>query len=340
MACEKCGQPDGTSCGCYLPDDLRGFLADFQAAWKGIDETPPEKAGEDLDPDATNDLGEPSDEDVALEDDWAVPSPASSRHSNGWHPPPSHSAPNRPWSPPSAGTSGRWQTPPPPPSAFQPKTTHRVRDLAVGIAAALVIVVVIAVVGGISHTPSSNATAAVALKSATAPSGYSTFVDQAAQYSIAVPSAWPKATSTTAAKLEKSNTTLKRILGSALPSAQLRGVRLITLDPRSTSVLDYVSVVVRSAKGVTDNDLGSVASALPGQYTKLGATVLQTSIMQLAGHGALQAVIEFPYVDSHGARRVARQTQYFVAADNSIYIMSVGGTSTALDTIVSTFRVG
>jgi hypothetical protein len=340
MACEKCGQPDGTSCGCYLPAELRGFLADFQAAWKGIDETPPEAADEDLDPDGTYDTGELADEDVALDDDWPSPPPASSRHSNGWHPPPSHAPSNQPWSARSPGTSGRRHGPPPPPPALQAKTTHRVRDVAVGIAAVLVIVVVIAVVGGISHTPSSNATAAAAVKSAAAPRGYSTFVDQTTQFSLALPSAWPKATSATAGKLERGNTTLKKILGSALPSAQLKGVRLITVDPRSTSVPDYVSVVVRPVAGVSDNDLGSVASALPGQYKKLGATVLQTSIMQLAGHGALQAMIEFPYIDSHGARRVASQTQYIVAADNSIYILSVGGTSTALDAIVSTFRVG
>ena len=356
MACEKCGDTDGTSCGCYLPDDLRGFLADFQAHWKGIeDPTPPEKEGESPETTAEDNLADLPDDDFIYQEDPVQPSypMVPNRDAIVWRSNPtgpggpghSRQGANRAWSPPSAGKAGRWDPPPPPSSVLRPKSTHRLRDLAIGIGVAAALVLAITVVSGISHT-SSNATAASAVKSAAAPLGYSTFADPSDHFSIAVPTAWPKAspatTGSTAAveRFEETHLAVKSVLGSALSAAQLTSIQFVTADPRDIPAPGYVTVVVRPAPRVTDSDLTSVATALPGEYKRLGATVLQTSIIQLAGHSALQAMIQFRFTDARRVRRVATQTQYFVAADNSIYIVSVGGTGPYLSTIVSTFRVG
>jgi len=225
---------------------------------------------------------------------------------------------------------------------FQPKATHRLRDLTIGIGAVLVLVLVIAAVSVISHTPSSNATA-LALKPAAAPSGYSTFVDTSDHFSIAVPKAWPKTdpTATRAAatiqRFEQSHVTVKAILGSAFSSALLSNIRLVAVDPTASG---YVTVVVRPAPKITDSDLTSTANALPAEYKPLGATVVQTGIVQFAGHSALQLLVDLSVTTARRAREIVSQYQYIVASDNSIYIVSVGGAGPILSTMLSTFRVG
>ncbi len=336
MACERCGDDDGAVCGCNLHEDLRTFLAEFQAYWKGIGDPPPEEKKESLETSPEDCLEDLPDEDFTFEyPDEPEPPKVSSRDALVWRAAP----------PPTTGKAGQWQTPPPPASLLKMRPAHRLRDLAVGLGAAAALVLAITVISGMSHT-STNATAASAVKSAAAPLGYSTFADPTDRFSLAIPTAWPQASPATVGsaaaveRFEQTHPTVKSVLGSALSSSQLTNIRFITADPRTTAAPGYVTVVVRPAPHVTDNDLTSVATALPGEYKGLGATVLQTSVIQLAGHSALQAMIQFRYSDAHRVRHVATQTQYFVAADNSIFIMSVGGTGPYLSTIVSTLRVG
>src|ERR1700733_7180974 len=114
MACENCGQPDGVSCGCFQHDDLRSFLADFQAAWKGTDEpAPTAEKGDALEAATEDDPGDLLEEDFVYEEVPPPPlfTPSPGRDALVWRAPQPKGS-HRPGSPPAAGESGRWHPPP------------------------------------------------------------------------------------------------------------------------------------------------------------------------------------------------------------------------------------
>ena len=94
----------------------------------------------------------------------------------------------------------------------------------------------------------------------------------------------------------------------------------------------------KPAPGFVDADLGQIRNALPGEYTKIGATLLGITTITLDGHQALKTTANLPVNTDLGNTLVASQTQYVLGANDFIYIITMTGTSPDLPTIAATFQ--
>jgi hypothetical protein len=179
-----------------------------------------------------------------------------------------------------------------------------------------------------------------------APTGYQTFSDQADHFSIAVPSSWrsvdPASPGATAAfeQLQQTNPNFKRAFGGNIASLLANDVKFLAVDPVSQATeAPNINVIVKPAPGFVDADLGQIRSALPGEYTKLGATLLGITTVTLDGHQALKTSANLPINTDVGTTVVASQTQYILGANDFIYIITLTGTSPDLSTIPTTLQI-
>jgi hypothetical protein len=210
----------------------------------------------------------------------------------------------------------------------------------------VILVVVLAVVGRSSHSPTfSNGKAVPGPSTASTPDGYKSFVDQTDHFSIAVPAQWrevnPSSPGAAAAlqQLEQDNPKLKAALGSNLATVMSRGAKFLSVEPdRQADVSPNVIVSVQPAPGIQDSDVTQAAGLAEAEFGKSGLTVLGTRIVTFDGHRALQVSLSATLKDPLGNAITFSQTQYYLGANDFLYIIGLTGTSPDLSRIANTFE--
>jgi len=207
-----------------------------------------------------------------------------------------------------------------------------------------VVVVLVLAAAGVFTSSGTHATGA-ATKVGTA-NGYAEFADHADGFSIAVPSAWrqvdPSSPGAAAAfqQIEAANPGLQRVFGSGFAGLVAQGIKFLAVDPQAgVGGNPTVNVVVRSAPGATDAGLAQLADGIRSEYGQIGAEVLGTTTVRVAGHRALEVRADFALSGEDGTSATVHETQYFVAASGFVYIVSLAGSSPQFATVVSTFAV-
>jgi hypothetical protein len=209
--------------------------------------------------------------------------------------------------------------------------------------------VVVAVIGGVAGalSSSSKTPGSVASRVGTAAGGYTQFADHPDRFSISVPVSWhevdPSSPGAAAAlqQIVANNPNLRSAFGAGPTTLLAQGIKFLAVEPDTgSSVAPTVNVVVRPAPGVTDTDLSQILSGVQSQYQQIGATVLNTSTISLAGHQALQVMVQIPFNGPTGGRVTIDETQDIVAANDFVYVISLEGASSQLSKIASSFSVG
>jgi hypothetical protein len=236
---------------------------------------------------------------------------------------------------------------PPPVQAPRKSAWSRARTAAtVGIAVLFVAAAVAGVVilaGRAPQTPgNSNSLAVAGPSSASTPSGFTSFRDQADHFSIAVPSSWtevnPESATSIAAftEVEQNNPDLEPVVGSA-STLVARGMRFLAIDTASPdSQPSTITVTTEANPGFQDNEFSQLAAALPSEYAKLGATILSSNTVSLPGGQALQVSVQLPLTDDSGNQTILNETQYYFVSSDFIYVLT--GSGPAIATIAATFR--
>ena len=257
-------------------------------------------------------------------------------------------APSGPVWPPSDGSP-----PPPylpysfPPAVVSPQKSTRPRNA--GIAAAALLIVAVAVAGVLILTgrtspaaSNSNNLAVSGPKTASTPAGYTSFVDSADRFSIAVPSSWtevnPESAGSIAAfeQVEQNNPNLKAIIGSP-SSLEAKGMRFLAIDTADQeSQPSTINVTAQADPGFQDSEFSQLVAQLPAEFSKFGATMLGSSTVSLPGGEALRVSLDLPLTDDLGNRTTLAETQYYLGSNDFIYVIT--GTGPGLTTIASTFR--
>jgi hypothetical protein len=194
-----------------------------------------------------------------------------------------------------------------------------------------------------SSTSNSNDLAVAGPKTANTPAGYTSFVDRADHFSIAVPSSWtevsPESQNSIAAfnEVEQNNPNLKAIIGS--PSTlEAKGMRFLAIASAShEGQPDTINVTARADPGFRDSEFSQLAAQLPAEYAKFGATILGSSTVSLQAGEALRVSLELPLTNDLGNQTTLDETQYYLGSSNFIYVIT--GTGPDLTTIASTFRM-
>ena len=236
---------------------------------------------------------------------------------------------------------------PPPVQAPRKSLWSRARKAAtVGIAVLFVAAAVAGVVilaGRAPQTPgNSNSLAVAGPSSASTPSGFTSFRDQAEHFSIAVPSSWtevnPESPSSIAAftEVEQNNPDLEPVAGSA-STLVARGMRFLAIDAASPgSQPSTITVTSEANPGFQDNEFSQLADALPSEYAKLGATILNSNTVSLPGGQALQVSVQLPLTNDLGNQTILNETQYYFVSSDFIYVLT--GSGPAITSIAATFR--
>jgi hypothetical protein len=198
---------------------------------------------------------------------------------------------------------------------------------------------------GASPNTSPRAVPSAGSSASGAPAGYQTFSDQADHFSIAVPSEWrsvdPTSPGAAAAfeQIQAANPNFKRGFNGNLSSLLANDVKFLAVAPPSQAAeAANLNVIVKPAPGFVDADLGQIRNALPGEYTKIGATLLGITTITLDGHQALKTTAHLPVNTDLGNTLLASQSQYVLGANDFIYIITMTGTSPDLSTIAATFQ--
>ena len=263
----------------------------------------------------------------------------------GSQPPPPQPAQAQPPAPQAAGPppaagSAPWAYPQNrPPAGRQPA-------IIVTIAAAIVILVVGAGIAiGVSHHSTAKQvpaqTAVTAPRLSGVPSGYTAFVDRADQFRIAVPATWrhvdpssPGAKQTLQA-LTRANPKLAQLFQSTLES---KAIKYFAIQINLAGPSPSVNVTVTPALGVRDQDLHAALTSIASEYRRLGITIRHTTFTPLAGHEALELTLATELTLPDGSKVPVTETQYVVAANDTLYTITLSGTSPQFQVIASTFR--
>ena len=250
--------------------------------------------------------------------------------------------------------SGATSVPPPsphlpslPPAAGSTQEFRRLRNAgiaaaAVGIVAALIAGVLILAGRTSPSAHDWNDLAVAGPKTTSTPPGYTSFVDRAEHFSIAVPSSWteinPESPSSIAAyeQVEQNNPNLKAIIGS--PSTfDAKGMRFLAIETTSRgSQAAAISVAARADPGFDEDEFSQLAAQLPAEFAKFGATMLGSSTVSLPGGRALKVSVELPLTNDLGDKTTLDETQYYLGSTNLVYVIT--GTGPGITTIASTFR--
>jgi hypothetical protein len=177
------------------------------------------------------------------------------------------------------------------------------------------------------------------------PAGYVAFTDATDGFSIAVPASWRQidpnspTAQTTIDELEKSNPNLQAALGSGVADLTAKGIKFLAIDPVvAGGIAPNLNVIAKPALGFGPKNLAQLKAALPGQYSNVGAQLQDLTDVTFAGRSALEAVLDLPLTGVGGSKLTAQETQYFVAANNYLYVVTLTGTSPDLDQVASTFE--
>ena len=265
--------------------------------------------------------------------------PTAPQHELSWDPAQQEAS----WQPPQQGS---WPYPMGPPPAYPMPRRRKSPWLFVGIAAAFLVAIAIAVPTLLHHPPTStNDRALPSGKSASSPAGYQSFSDATYHFNISAPSGWREidpASPGAAAVLneaEQNNPNLRTALPD-VSSLAAEGMKFMAIDPAGTNGFgSNVNVIAHSAVGYSDNDLGHLAGQMSQEYGKLGATLTSSQTTTLAGHKALENSLELPLRTRSGGSITVHEVQYFLGGNDILYVITLSGDSPALATIASTFKI-
>ena len=317
-ACQICGAGID-ACSCNRSDPM-GFLTDFRTSSPPVPPPaapPTEPAGWD---------GQPS----------AV----------GLHPP---QLP--PWPP-----AGPYHPGPPYRGYFvqpTPPIWRRERTIAIAAASCLSVLVLVGVIAAATVKPRNGSPAVSSAAPAlpvgggpTAPTGFTTFHSSADGFTIAIPETWkavdPTSPGAQAAmnEMEQSNPNLRSAFATSALQLAEKGMALLAINPVADSqgFASNVSVDAQPDLTYSSGDLVQIASALPGEDARLGATMTGTSYVSIGGHEALRASSTLPVTTPAGAHIEVAQTQYYSGANGFVYIVTLTGSDADMAAIAASFR--
>ncbi len=284
----------------------------------------------------------------------------------GWQPPPGASQQEAPWQPaqgswqppmePAQGSwqppmepaqQGSWYYPMGPPPSYPIPRRKKSPWLFVGIGAACLVLLAIAIPTFLGHNPPTSTTdrALPNGNSSSTPAGYQSFSDQTYHFTIAVPSTWkqidPASPGAAAAlkEVEQTNPNLRAVLPD-FSSLAAKGMKFMAVDPTATDgFAPNMNVIAHAAVGYSDNDLGDIAGQMSQEYGKLGATVTSSQTTTLAGHKALKESLDVPLQTDSGRSITIHEVQYVLGGNDILYIITLSGDSPELSRIVSTFGI-
>jgi len=203
-----------------------------------------------------------------------------------------------------------------------------------------------------SHTAAPAATAAtttsttLAPTTTTLPAGYSAFVDAADHVSIAVPATWDQldpSSASAAADLQQAlavNPQLKSVYPNGVASFEASGTKFMAFSPTSIGGFQAnINLIATSAPGIVGGDLVQILPSLETKTESVGGTVTSSFTGTVAGREGLVANISLPYNLASGRKATVIEKQDYVAANNTLYVLTFAGTSAAFSTIESTFSV-
>lgn len=113
-------------------------------------------------------------------------------------------------------------------------------------------------------------------------------------------------------------------------------MKLLSLAPDQKS---NITIAAEPAPGVTDADLPAQASALTAQLRAAGLTVNATHVVTLAQHRALEVDGSETLRTPTGGVLHGAITEYYLAANDLIYVVALNGTAPELQTILGTLSV-
>jgi hypothetical protein len=209
------------------------------------------------------------------------------------------------------------------------------------------LVIVLGIIGAVTKktVKTSPQAAAPAPNAPGTPSGFKTYADSIDSFTIAVPQSWadvnPSGPGAAAAVaiLQKQNPEFDKVFGSA-QSMAAEGVKFISLDPDSTGGESAnVNVVVKAADGFDSSDLSQLAQALPSEYQKVNATLISSQRVTYDSHDSLEVRLNLNLNNTAGTPITIPETQYFVPANDRLYVVTLSGSDSRLQTIAANFEI-
>ena len=281
--------------------------------------------------------------------------------------PGSESAPS--WSPPDAsgvtppspfglGPSAQQQSPPAAPDAADvpPPKSRRTAMVLVALAVVLAIVVIGGIIAATqsssdkkdSAASSSTATSTASTSTTTGgqtAAAFKTFHDTTNGFSIGTPPSWqqvnlsdPKAQASID-QLIAQNPQLAHALGDAATLAG-SGIKFLAVDPTGGST---VNIAVHSAPGApadpSTSDLESIVPDLTKGLEATGAKVTSHEIVTVNGRKAIKVLFDEPLTNG-GTEINVHGTAYVFVAKDTIYTVTIVGTTDVVDQVISTFTIG
>ena len=137
----------------------------------------------------------------------------------------------------------------------------------------------------------------------------------------------------------ETNPGLKRVLGSNAAALIAQGIKFYAVNPKAGADVPAINVGVRPAVGIRDSDLPHIGNTLRSQFATIGATISSISAASVAGHQALEVAVTFRAIGPTGAVTAKQEIQYFIAANDFIYVLALAGTSPEFPAIAATFDV-
>ncbi len=232
---------------------------------------------------------------------WGPPPPGSTSSRPGWAPPGSGPSPGRyegGGGPPFAvGPPTYWAPPYPPPS---PPKSKRTRNVLIAISVVVGLLVVFGIIGAVAGKKANKTPTAPAVPTANppgTPSGYSSFGSSADRFHIAVPRAWKQVDPTSPGaqaainQMVQVNPSLRSLFPGGAQQLAADGIALVAIDPSPTGngSASNVNVLARPDLTYSDSELNQLASELPRELSRAGATSTGSRIVVFDGHRALRA---------------------------------------------------
>jgi hypothetical protein len=174
------------------------------------------------------------------------------------------------------------------------------------------------------------------------PLGYKEMADQADRFRIAIPQNWnavnPTSPGAQAAfdQIFKSNPGLG-ISGTA--DMERLGMRLLVVGPinRNTLRAPTVNIIVRPAPGMSVTDIPSMIDGQRSQAEAAGITFKSSRKTKVGGEPAYAVDISLRLNTPVGKTAQLDETQYYVAGNGFVYIITIVGNPTDYTTILGTF---
>lgn len=277
--------------------------------------------------------------------------------------PPAQPGPPSQWGPPTAGPPPGWAGTPPSPyygsgygSGYgpppQPRPNNGRRNAVVVSVVVLAAAIVIAAV--VAHGKSNNntstgsanhATARPSLSASGTPAGYTNFTSAADRFRLAVPSSWRQIDMNSPGaqaamnEVAQANPAYKSTFAQGALKMAESGMVLMAINPvpDASGFASNVNVVAKPAPGFSQSDLQQLAAVVPAQLARVGITVTGTSTATIGGQAAMRMAMTQTLNTPTGTQLTVDETQYYVGANDFLFVITLSGDDPALTTIPSTF---